>query len=216
MDKNLKEQTELAGFRLMSYGFLQSAFSYPDDKIYRNISGSPLKFLKEKDERFEFFGYIPPKDDMEVVYTSYFDSIYKKDGCSLREGEYLEEKSGISNLLLELKGFYKNFGLNLPLQELPDFIGVEFEFMQYLSYLYLKCIEGGYIEKIPSVLNAQNDFLNRHLHAFVINVKDKLSGFPGLKFYSQVAGFAQDFIETDMQILEDEKAAFLEKTLPVN
>ena len=205
MDKNLKEQKDLAGFRFMSYGFLQSAFSYPDDKIYKTILGSPLKFLKEKDERFGFFDDIPSNGDIEVIYTSYFDSIYKKEGCSLREGEYLEGKSGISNLLLELKGFYKNFGLNLPPQELPDFIGTEFEFMQYLSYLFLKCIESGDIEKIPSVLNAQIDFLSRHLHMFIINVKDKLGRFPELKFYRQVADFAQDFIETDMQILEEEK-----------
>ncbi|MCL4427593.1 MAG: hypothetical protein M1276_01160, partial [Deltaproteobacteria bacterium] len=57
----------------------------------------------------------------------------------------------------------------------------------------------------PSVLNAQTDFLNRHLHTFIINVKDKLGRFSELKFYRQVADFAQDFIETDMQILEEEK-----------
>lgn len=205
MEQDFKEQNDLANFRLTSYRFLQSAFSYPDDKTYDIITNSPLKSLKEEDGRFGFLSDILPKEKMQVLYTSYFDVIYKKNGCHLREGEYMDEKSGISNLLLELKSFYKNFGLNLPANELPDSIGIEFEFMQYLSYLHLKCIEDGEDEKICQIINAQADFLSRHLYNFIKNVKDKLSGFSELKFYRQVSDFAQEFIKADMQILKDAK-----------
>ena len=205
MEKYFKEQNDTANLRLISYNFLSKAFSYPDDETYYAITNSPLKYLKEKDERFGFFDDIPPKEKMQIAYTSYFDVIYKKNGCHLREGEYMEEKSGISNLLLELKGFYKNFGLNLPPNELPDSIAIEFEFMYYLTHLHLKCIEAEEEEKICRILDAQSDFLNRHLHNFIKNVKDKLSRFSELKFYAQISDFAQEFIETDMQILKDAK-----------
>ncbi|MHB8232555.1 MAG: molecular chaperone TorD family protein [bacterium] len=201
MEQDIKEQESLANFRLMSYRFLQGAFSYPDDKTYDIIMNSPLKSLKEEDGRFGFFDNIPPKEKMQVLYTSYFDVIYKKDGCHLREGEYMDEKSGISDLLLELKSFYKNFGLNLPQNELPDQVGIEFEFMYYLTHLYLKNLAESHKERRLSILNAQKDFLTRHLYSFLSGIKNRLSGVEKLKFYSKAGNFAFDFVGADIEII---------------
>lgn len=201
MDQDFEEQRGLTNFRLISYLFLQKAFSYPDDKTYDEIVNSPIKSLKKSDGRFGFFDNIHPKDEMQILYTSYFDVIYKKNGCHLREGEYMDEKSGISNLLLELKGFYKNFGLNLPLNELPDSIGIEFEFMYYLTHLYLKNLTESNKERESIILNAQEDFLIRHLYPFLNNIKNRLSGVPELEFYSKLCNFAFDFVEADIEIV---------------
>lgn len=201
MEQDIEEQKGLTNFRLMSYRFLQSAFSYPDDKTYDMVINSPLKYLKKEDDRFGFLDKIPQKEKMQVLYTSYFDVIYKKDRCHLREGEYLDEKSGISDLLLELKSFYKNFGLNLPPNELPDSIDIEFEFMSYLTHLYLKNLAEPFKERGLAILNAQKDFLTRHLYSFLNSIKKRLSGVEELEFYLKVGNFAFDFVEADIEII---------------
>lgn len=107
MEQYFKEQNDTANLRLISYNFLSKAFSYPDDETYYAITNSPLKYLKEKDERFGFFDDIPPKEKMQIAYTSYFDVVYKKTGVILGKANIWRKNQAYLIFCSSLRVFIK-------------------------------------------------------------------------------------------------------------
>ncbi len=192
-------------FRLLAYELIRDGFSYPDKKRIERMQNTPLRELTDEDEVLSFLGDIPPLSHLETIYTTYFDVVFNEKGCHLREGEYLKNKGAISKLLLECKGFYKNFGLYLAPNELPDSLDVELEFMYYLTYLILKELSSNrkdHRERIISILTAQRDFLNRHLMPFMSAVSECLKKYDELSFYSKLASFANEFLSFEREFIE--------------
>ncbi len=205
---NRESEEEIEGFieenqfRMLCYELLKAGFSYPSEENYELLKKTTLKELI-KGEMLSFLDELPPRSDLEVSYTTYFDVIYGGRGCHLREGEYLKNKTSISKLLLECKGFYKNFGLYLKPNELPDSLDIELEFMYYLTYLLIKEFskKNNINQNIVSLLEAQRDFLNRHLIHFIDSVRECLSKYEELDFYYKLSSFSKDFLAYDLDFI---------------
>ncbi len=188
--------------RMSVYGVFKEGFSYPTAESYGFLESTPLGVFEGSD--FAFLKELPPLSDLQVLYTSYFDVSYGGRGCHLRESEYLKNRQATAGLLLECKGFYKNFGLYLQPNELPDSLDIELEFMYYLTYLLVRESESKERdwEKVRSVLVAQRDFLSRHLIGFVEKLKLCLQSHSELKFYFNMAASADSFLKSDIEFVE--------------
>lgn len=105
-------------------------------------------------------------------YNNAFDPAVSQDACSLRERTHTQEDQ--SSLFEELMRFYEFFGLKRAEHaEMPDHIGVELEFMHFLTHLENKVADQP--DALASIRRAQYDFLSRHLVRLVQAVHGALN-----------------------------------------
>lgn len=103
-----------------------------------------------------------PYHDLCAEYLQAFETDAPSPSAALNEGVYAY-KTDRPALMLELKSFYRNFGLqiNSETNELADTITAELEFMQFLCVKESQARVKG-LSPDAYVL-AQRDFLARHL-----------------------------------------------------
>ena len=131
------------------YSLLASGFGYPDESGYQGFSDG--KFIDEirqelgvcSPELLEHFNEVLApglklacsREVFESQFLSAFETNMPSPSASLNEGVHIF-KSDRPNLLLELKGFYSNFGLQVDSKgnELEDTLTAELDFMQFLAF----------------------------------------------------------------------------------
>ena len=212
-DANLVEKAKA---RSQVYALLALGFRYPDEQTFPFLSkGAHIEALISTigtcaPAVLERFGTCLAGDlavgtshqEFEAAYISAFVTDMPSPSVSLYEGSYLVagEKPA---LLLELKSFYRNFGLSMATKDndLEDALAAELEFMQFLSAKQ-SVAETGALDPLPYI-RAQRDFLVRHLAvwlpAFEAEIKRKLK----LPFFLTLAALASDFVTQDAQQLAD-------------
>ncbi|MBL8487937.1 MAG: molecular chaperone TorD family protein [Rhodocyclaceae bacterium] len=116
-------------------------------------------------------------DGYAAAYLAAFENDAPRPSISLYEGSYGQRRNDKPGLLLELKSFYRNFGLAMGDNDLEDALPAELEFMQFLAAKQAQALVEG-TDPRPYV-HAQKDFLERHLGAWM----------------PAVAGEAQDKLE---------------------
>lgn len=110
--------------------------------------------------------------DVELEYTRLFDNCSGRPALSLHEKDFssVDQKK----LWEELIRYYEHFGLRYDLKECkewPDHIGIELEFLHYLTFLEATVPDA----MTENYLAAEGDFLDRHLAKWVPGFCQKLS-----------------------------------------
>lgn len=136
--------------------------------------------------------------ELESDYLSAFETNRPKPSVSLYEGSY-HHKGGKPALLLELKGFYRNFGLVIAEAEndLEDALTAELEFMQFLTAKQAQA-EEGLLDKAP-YLRAQRDFLERHLAMWLPALRTAVDAKLEQHFYRALTDLASSFVAHDIE-----------------
>ncbi len=209
MNDSFREQQE---GRASLYGMLALGFTYPDTTLYefwndgsfvRELGVAIDKAAPEIMEAFEMT--LAPElkmtvnyEEFEALYLTAFETNFPKRSVSLYEGDYVK-KGGKPDLLLELKDFYGNFGLEVKkeIHELEDQITAELEFMQFLA---LKQSQDG-IDKTPYIM-AQRDFLERHLAPWMPHLQQEVRKREISTFYIGLTDLLARFIEVDLEYLK--------------
>jgi len=209
MNESVIEQDE---GRASMYGMMALGFTYPDTGLHEYWRGGGFvkdlgiavdKAAPEILEKFQTTIASSLKmtvnyEEFEALYLSAFETDLPKRSVSLYEGSYVRG-GGKSDLLLELKDFYGNFGLEVSeeLHELEDRITAELEFMQFLTLK--QCQEG--IDKKPYIM-AQHDFLERHLVPWMPHLRKEVRRRDIGTFYIGLTDLMVEFIEADMAYLK--------------
>lgn len=140
-------------------------------------------------------------ESFESDYLSTFETDVPRPSVSLYEGSYLPggDKPG---LLLELKEFYRVFGLGVAgdLHELEDRLSVELEFMHFLAAKHAEAEAAGAGAR-PYIL-AQRDFLQRHLDPWLPKLCQELERHQAPAFFAALAQAGAHFITADLAKLE--------------
>lgn len=98
--------------------------------------------------------------DAAAAFLEAFDPAVAREATSLHEAAHVGEHR--SQLFEELVRFYAHFGLaRRESAELPDHVGVELEFMHFLTAREAAAAARG--EDVGGLRLAQRDFLARHL-----------------------------------------------------
>lgn len=136
--------------------------------------------------------------DFESAYFSAFETNLPDPSVSLYEGSYLKS-GGRPLLLLELKGFFSNFGLEMGkhANDFEDTLPAELEFMQFLTAKQAQA-EGGAIELAP-YLKAQKDFLERHLEVWLPALCAEIEKSVKPAYYRALAKFMAEFVRRDIE-----------------
>ncbi|MBI2890270.1 MAG: molecular chaperone TorD family protein [Nitrospirae bacterium] len=97
--------------------------------------------------------------------------------------------------------FYRHAGLNLELREVPDYVGVEMEFMAFLLGEERKALEAGEAEKAGNVRHWQKAFLERHLAQWVPLLCRQILENSGSDYFKGLAHLTMGFVASESDIL---------------
>lgn len=112
----------------------------------------------------------------------------------------------LTSELADIGGFYRAFGLETSreLNERPDHIGTELEFMHFLTYKEAYAIENEGEEKRNICVNAQMKFLKDHLGRWVGCFSDLVEKKASEGIYPRLAKFLKHFISLEMRQMDVE------------
>lgn len=203
------EEQKRAGARSKFYNALSKLFTFPDENYINEINSgtirdglltladelpyslSPSGFL---DETFT----VENIEDFQSSYIKTFDVSPGGPPCPLYEGLYYPDRRKIME---DLMRFYEHFGLkpDTKINELPDHISMELEFMHFLSFKETQAMS---INKDPRPLRlAQKDFLERHLSKWLPVLNRKLVSLSAPEFYRKLFLFLEEFIKVDCEYI---------------
>ncbi len=122
--------------------------------------------------------------------------------CPIYEVEY-DKNRAVSQgpILADIAGFYRAFGLEIAVNERPDHLALELEFMSVLTYKEALALENNLFEQAEICRDAQKKFLEAHLGRWVGIVADTLARAAQIEFYKALAADVKEFIESECALL---------------
>ncbi len=203
---------ERAIARSRIYALLAMGFRYPEEYIYRQFADGTYADtiagafnVCAVDLLGNFEAHIAPRmlvtvscQELESEYLSAFETNLPKPSVSLYESSHHPQGSK-SALLLELKGFYRHFGLAIAEEDcgLDDSIVAELEFMHFLTAKQAQG-EEGMLDKAP-YLRAQRDFLGRHLAIWLPALWTAVDAKLDQPFYKALSELASGFVAHEVE-----------------
>ncbi len=220
---------EITLLRQASYRLFASLLLYPDEKRLDSIINAAA-LLDGEDEAFgrfvqasevstagdsifqrwkELLHQIRSLDKLaqhilplQEEYTRLF--ITSRNGfCYPYEGAHLGHTSGTQRTvsLIQIENEYAQKGLVLSINELPDHVAVELEFMSFLCGKESNAgVAPDDIQKAKEVLQSELSFLNRHLGLwFPLFARKVISNHNGI--YAIVSETAEGFIKYDRDFI---------------
>jgi DMSO reductase family type II enzyme chaperone len=211
---------ENAKARNRIYALLATGFRYPDEEIFSQLAdGAYADAIANAlevcaaDLTGPFRDSVVPglqatisRKELEAAYISAFETNMPEPSVALYEGSH-HLQGNKPELLLELKSFYRAFGLSMAESEndLEDSLTAELEFMQFLTAKQAQA-EDGTLDKLPYI-KAQRDFLQRHLAAWLPPLQAEADTKLKIPFYQALVAFANHFVAFDVQAVERDVAS---------
>jgi len=198
--------------RLGLYSFLSSVFNYPPDV-------EKLKMFDDPDVKEVVVSLFPSsevifrwKENSDRLKLD-FNELFMVPGSRYLkpyESVYLESPrpdgapgSGLlmGQLALDVKKHYDRAGFKISpyTKELPDYIGVELEFMASLTKLENQMRNEQ--DDFSSVVKLQKEFLEEHLSRWIPMLVEGIKKNSETNFYIGVANILSDFILKDLKFL---------------
>ncbi|WP_323001605.1 molecular chaperone TorD family protein [Denitromonas sp.] len=198
--------------RCRTYALLAQGFRYPDERTFSHLADG--SFSEELLAAIEGCGpelrgalNSAPElsigcssDELQSAYLSAFETGMPDPSASLYEGSHANRENR-PGLLLELKGFYGNFGLQMAAaaNDLEDTLTAELEFMQFLTAKQLQAESDGLEPR--DYLWAQRDFLMRHLAVWLPRLETEIAAKVKEPFYLALAKLAAVFVAHESEVV---------------
>ncbi len=192
------------------YFLLAAGFSFPSRQFHSCLADGtysedicaalaalfPELYVIYKDEIAFSLSTESSFEDFEGSFLSAFEINMPQPSVSLYEGSYVQ-RNNRPGLLLEIKRFYRHFGLEMAalVNDLDDTLAAELEFMQFLTAKQAQADEQG-TDSAPYRL-AQRDFLKRHLTAWLPAFSAAAASNIRNGFFVALAKLVNDFVTRD-------------------
>lgn len=199
------------------YALIASGLGFPDrDSYHRFFDGSFVAELQlaldvcAPDLAEEFREHIAPRlqltcsyEEFEALFLSSFETNMPTPSAALNEGVHAYQ-SNRPALLLELKGFYRNFGLKMETaaNELEDTLTAELEFMHFLAAKQSQAETEGLSAAAYQL--AQRDFLERHLAAWAPSMRADVAAKVTTPFFVALAELTERFVTAHLEQVRQE------------
>ncbi len=205
-----------AGTRSALYALFAFMFTYPDadwvvairagevasrmaDLCAALAADPPLRLLRPVQPDYAALADAgSAAGDLAVEYTRLFDT----GPLSLHGGHHHGARMQVMEEVLR---FYEHFGLSQGhrANALPDHLVSELEFMHYLAFREVKCLEAGLDP--GAWQRGQRDFLVRQLGRWAPQLHGRLVECQALPYFSEAARLLGDFIAADRARLESKQ-----------
>lgn len=196
--------------RSQLYLLFSDSFHVPDEEFYTDVrSGKFRGWIRDAIERLTY--KLDEKDSVEMLdaqvdypeFNSEFMRLFEvgtvRPPVSLKESQYIP---GQTTIYEELIRFYNFFDLSAAKAgELPDHLRIELDFMHFLTFKEAERLHNGMDP--GSFVNAERDFLQRHLARWVPLLHQKVENFARLDFFKGLTRLLEEFISCECRSLRD-------------
>ena len=204
----LGEMQIVAGGRAKTYALLAALFSAPPSEelaaMIRKgglapVGGGPLKQAAEA-LTTAFRLLVPAGPAAADVVAEYTRLFSLPSGVVPHESYYTDDNQRVGgHVTAAVKLYYDNAAAQLTgaCLELPDHIGVELEFMQFLCDIEKQFWDGPDGDGLQRCLDFQNGFLFEHLLCWHRELCEKILNETGLEIYRALATLTLEFLEAE-------------------
>ena len=204
----LGEMQIVAGGRAKTYALLAALFSAPPSEdlaaMIRKgglapVGGGPLKQAAEA--LTTAFRLLEPAGPAAVDVVAEYTRLFSlPSGVVPHESYYTDDNQRVGgHVTAAVKLYYDNAAAQLTgaCLELPDHIGVELEFMQFLCDIEKQFWDGPDGDGLQRCLGFQNGFLFEHLLCWHRELCEKILNETGLEIYRALATLTLEFLEAE-------------------
>lgn len=195
--------TDLTGDRSSVYRLLSACFYEPERDLFlkENLCGNLAKLLEKDCPEAASAAKKMVKDlenssqvDLAVEHAALFIGPFELPSPPYGS-VYLEKNNRLmGDTTMEVKKIYAEAGLKLEVQEPPDHISFELEFIQYLFTMEKEASDKGDNEKAQSLATLRKDFQRVYLTSWVPRFCEKIRAATKLMFYRNLADCLEIFI----------------------
>ena len=204
------KSARLVAGRSFAYGTLTACLNYPDAILVESVtSGTLLRGLQGIFDFENDLALAPDEvaglaaqitaDAMETEYTQLFEVTTPQGAlCGLYAGLHYGDRMQVME---EHVRFYNFFGLHMPdrIEELPDHLCTELEFLRFLSTQEAYTIEKG--QPALSFQKAQRDFISRHMLRWIDPLEQSVITYATVPFYKSLVRLIKAVLSSEFNRL---------------
>lgn len=195
--------------REMTYRFLSGlCLKPPSDSMIDMIrDGSILSLFQDDDEiksYSEMARFVSEASKMENIsdrLTAEHASLFSLPSNHLpHEAVFLDKEKRLGGrVTIGVSQFYKKAGADILENciDMPDFIGMELEFMAFLCRMEMKLREKADYAALYNCIHLQKDFLDEHLLKWVYQCCEKIIDRTKYGFYKAIACMIMEFMDSE-------------------
>ncbi|MBW8012614.1 MAG: molecular chaperone TorD family protein [Chloroflexi bacterium] len=210
------EHMEVVMFRQVAYRLFTYLFLYPEDDNYKIIRSGAQELL-DVEYIWEEFSFAPsfkqlleaftelPEEIPETLLNEFNRLLWVKPIAPPYESYYLAPDGRLrGNTAADLEGVYRNAGLGVSskLNELPDHVAVELEFMSFLCSKEVEGMNSGNDQETAAAQEEQRKFLGQHLGVWFPKFAKQVKSNTKEPIYNQVVDAAFQFLRSEMEYLK--------------
>ena len=123
-----------------------------------------------------------------------YGSVYLESGRQVMGASTVDAKNRYQEAGLDISGEVK---------EAPDHIALELEFMYYLVFKEIEVLEQSDLERVMDYLRKQQQFLERHLGAWMSKFAANVEQNATTDFYKSLAAITKLFVQKDIHRISE-------------
>ncbi len=192
-----------------SYKLLAECYYLPDEKLIEMLSGLDRSWGGLYWEITESIPQLSDVESLGIDYSRLFVGPYRLLAPPYGS-VYLEDPRRLmTDSTLDARNKYREEGLDISLQEAPDHIAMELEFMYFLVFREVEGIRNSDSGSVARYLEKQRAFLETHLGMWVSRFTDDVEANAQTEFYKNLARITRSFVKKDQRSLSDTSICYL-------
>jgi anaerobic sulfite reductase subunit A len=143
------------------------------------------------------------QNELETEFTGLFCI---SSGAGSHESIYLDEKQRIGGkCTMKVKQFYDKYDAEISIDSIvvADHIGMELSFLEFLCNREAEAWESSNNEIAANCLNAQKEFLDKHICNWIDNFVSEVKEKAGYDFYKAIAVMTRDWLRDEKGWLDN-------------
>ena len=183
--------------RADSYKFLSECYYLPDNTLIQKV----VDFAQTNTFFAELCNCIPSNPELEsfkIDFTRLFVGPFKVLAPPYGS-VYLEDSRMMGESTIDVRNWYEKDGLDVAINDAPDHIAMELEFMYYLVAKQTQATNEGKLQDIQLYQQKQKMFLCSHLARWLPPFAKNVQGNAQTKFYKKLAQLTEMFVQKDLE-----------------
>jgi TorA maturation chaperone TorD len=179
-----------------SYKFLSECYYLPDGNLLKKVGDA----AQNNSFFVELASLIPPAvelDSLRIDFTRLFVGPFMLLAPPYGS-VYLEDSRIMGESTIDVRSWYEKDGLNVVINDAPDHIAMELEFMHYLVAKQSQATNEGNLQDIQLYQQKQKSFLNSHLARWVLEFTENVQKNARTEFYKKLAQLTEMFVQKDL------------------
>lgn len=184
-----------------TYKLLAECYHEPDDDLVELLSTVTDEDVAVSDVTLR--NATTDLDTLRVEYAKLFVGPFELQAPPY-ESTYVDDSGRVmTRSTAEVIEAYRQEGLDVGLDEPPDHVSAELEFVYVLVAEEVEALAAGDIEAATASLRRQYEFLSSHLGRWVSELSENVLEHADTEFYRALADETRDFVEGDGKRLAD-------------